>query len=76
MILRDLLRIDGLTLKQAKIVELFFFGVGYKDIGLKLGITAKSVASHIQNAYWSLDIHSQDELINYCKNRLYNQIIK
>lgn len=76
MILRDLLRIDGLTLQQAKVAELFFFGSGYKEIGQKIKITEKSVASHIQNVYWSLDLHSQDELRVYCKNRLYNQITK
>ena len=74
MILRDLLRIDGFTLKQAKIVELFYFGVGYKEIAIKFGITTKSVKGHIQNVYWSFDIHSEAELRAYCHRRLFEYL--
>jgi len=54
---------DGLTPRQARIVELV--GAGYSDrvIGRELGISTRTVHAHLRNIYRVLDVGSRTEAV-------------
>jgi DNA-binding CsgD family transcriptional regulator len=46
-----------LTLREADVLRLLASGCTYAQIGVRLGISAHTVASHIKNAYRKLEVH-------------------
>jgi DNA-binding CsgD family transcriptional regulator len=46
-----------LTLREADVLRLVATGRTYAEIGVQLGISAHTVASHIKNAYRKLEVH-------------------
>jgi DNA-binding CsgD family transcriptional regulator len=47
-----------LTVREVDVLWLVARGCTYKKVGLQLGISAHTVATHIKNAYRKLDVHS------------------
>lgn len=47
-----------LTLREIEVLWLIAHGCTYAKVGVQLGISAHTVATHIKNAYRKLDVHS------------------
>jgi DNA-binding CsgD family transcriptional regulator len=46
-----------LTLREADVLRHLASGCTYAEIGVRLGISAHTVASHVKNAYRKLEVH-------------------
>ena len=47
-----------LTFREADVLRLVASGCTYAQVGVRLGISAHTVASHIKSAYRKLSVHS------------------
>ncbi|MEX1369022.1 MAG: helix-turn-helix transcriptional regulator, partial [Nannocystaceae bacterium] len=52
-----------LSARELEIAELVGQGMTNAEIGRKLGISRRTVATHLENAYQRLDIHSRAALV-------------
>jgi DNA-binding NarL/FixJ family response regulator len=60
---RDAATADNLTRREAEILRFLTRGRSQKQIAQELSISAKTVATHIQNLLGKLDVHSRAELV-------------
>ena len=47
-----------LTLREIEVLGLIARGCTYAKVGVQLGISAHTVATHVKSAYRKLDVHS------------------
>ena len=58
-------RKDFLTLREKEVLQLLSEGLGNKQIGLKLGISAKTAETHRARLMTKLGLHSLASLVRY-----------
>ena len=56
---------DDLTNREQEVLKHFARGLSYKEIGLSLGISPRTVESHKNNILAKLDLSSVNEMIKY-----------
>ena len=61
--------IDGLSVRERQVLQLIAEGTSTKDIGVQLGISAKTVESHRSKLMRKLDIHDTAGLVRYAIRR-------
>lgn len=49
---------SGLSSREIDVLNLLARGYSYAEVGVQLGISAHTVASHIKNSYRKLSVHS------------------
>lgn len=54
-----------LSSRELEVLKLIAEGLGNREIGLRLGISPKTVARHRENLMAKLDLHSRTELVKY-----------
>jgi len=47
-----------LTPREMDVLRLLARGSSYAEIGVRLGVSANTVTSHVKNAYRKLDVHT------------------
>ena len=61
--------VDGLSVRERQVLQLIAEGTSTKDIGVQLGISAKTVESHRSKLMRKLDIHDTAGLVRYAIRR-------
>lgn len=56
---------ETLTKRQREVLLLVAKGYYYKDVGLKLGISERTVKYHIESSIYKLHLNNKQQLINY-----------
>ncbi len=54
-----------LSPRELEVLKLIAEGLGNREIGMRLGISPKTVARHRENLMAKLDLHSRTELVKY-----------
>jgi two-component system response regulator NreC len=62
---RDIRQLNGLTSREQEVLTLLANGDNNTQIGVKLGISPKTVARHRENIMRKLNLHSRTELVKY-----------
>lgn len=57
-----LLRWKSLTNREQQVTALTCLNYTNRQIGIRLGISTNTVATHVRNALYKFDLHSKDEL--------------
>jgi DNA-binding NarL/FixJ family response regulator len=61
--------VDGLSVRERQVLQLIAEGTSTRDIGIELGISAKTVESHRSKLMRKLDIHDTAGLVRYAIRR-------
>jgi two-component system response regulator NreC len=56
---------DGLTRRQREVLTMIAEGLSNQDIGIRLGISVRTVERHRENIMARLNLHSRTDLVKY-----------
>lgn len=57
----------GLTARQFQITRLVVGGLSNKDLGARLGLSRRTVETHVSNIYCKLSVRNRAELLRICR---------
>jgi DNA-binding CsgD family transcriptional regulator len=63
-----LLKQSGITEREYDLIKLIIAGNSNKEIGRVLGITVRTVETHITNIFNKLGLNKRSEIVNYCSD--------
>jgi len=62
------LKNKGITEREFQLIQLILSGNSNKQISESLGISLRTVETHVTNIYEKLGLTRRSELVNYCTN--------